>query len=345
MRKITYILTFSILLIGCKEKQIQKEKVIIDDSPKKNLTSKIHQLDERLQEVININNNIEILADDAFGWSEGPVWIEQKQMLLFSDVPKNTIYKYSDTYGIEKYIDPSGNTGIVEGGNGGSNGLLLSPKGKLVLCQHGDRRISIMNASFDKPESKFTSIVSTYKGEKLNSPNDAAYHSNGDLFFTDPPYGLSGNDESRFKEISFNGVYKVDTKGNISLIDSTLTRPNGIAFSTDYKKLYVANSDPKSALWKVYDVDENGNTSNGKVFKDVTSLVGDENPGLPDGLKVDDNGNLFATGPGGVLILSPEGKHLGTIKTVKKTANCAFNTDKSVLYMTSHSQLLRLKIK
>jgi gluconolactonase len=345
MKKSILIVTIiaSTIFLGCKEKQSQKEEKTV--TAKNSIEPKINMLDEELLSVINIKNKIEILTEETFGWSEGPVWIEEYQMLLFSDVPKNIIYKYTDAYGLEKYLEPSGNTGVSEGGNGGSNGLLLSPKGELVLCQHGDRRISIMNASFDNPESKFTSIVSSYKGKKLNSPNDAAYHSNGDLFFTDPPYGLGGKDTSEFKEIKYNGVYKVDTEGNISLIDSTLTRPNGIAFSPDYKKLYVANSDPKSALWKVYDVDEKGNILRGEVLNDVTNLVSDEFPGLPDGLKVDDNGNLFASGPGGVLILSPEGKHLGTINTIKKTANCAFNEDKSELYMTSHSQLMRLKIK
>lgn len=147
------------------------------------------------------------------------------------------------------------------------------------------------------------------------------------------------------KEIDFNGVYKVDKEGNVTVIDKELTRPNGIAFSPDYSKLYVANSDPDNAIWKVYDVDENGDVSNGKVFYNVTDLVGEDHPGLPDGLRVDDNGNLFATGPGGVFILSPEAVHLGTINTGKATANCCFNEDKSVLYMTAHDQLMRVNIK
>lgn len=342
------LLIFTLIINSCKQKlETKKEEIKTEEEISKDENMpKIEIIDEALNTVLNTDAIIEILTPETFGWSEGPVWVEEHQMVLFTDVPNNKVYKWSDANGLEVYLNPSGNTGIEEGAKEGANGLLLNAEGQLVLCQHGDRRVSIMDAPLDAPESKFIPIVTKYDGKKFSSPNDAAYHKNGDLYFTDPPYGLNdGFDESPRKQIDFNGVYKVDKEGKVTVIDKELTRPNGIAFSPDFLKLYVANSDPKNAIWKVYDVDVDGNTSNGKVFGDVTSLVGDDNPGLPDGLRVDDNGNLFATGPGGVFVISSEGTHLGTINTGKATANCTFNVDKSVLYMTVKDQLMRVKIK
>ncbi|AOW19630.1 SMP-30/gluconolactonase/LRE family protein [Urechidicola croceus] len=348
--KRTNVLLFCIMLfsiISCKQKNELKKEVKVTSIDIQNKTiPRIEILNPDLENAINSNEEIEVLTKETFGWSEGPVWVESHKMLLFTDVPNNIIYKYTDANGLEKYLEPSGNTGIEKGAKEGANGLLLSPEGKLVLCQHGDRRVSIMNAPFESPEAKFKVLASLFNEKKFNSPNDATYHKNGELFFTDPPYGLTdGLDDSPRKEIEFNGVYKIDTKGKVILLDKDLTKPNGIAFSPDYSKLYVANSDPKKAFWKVYDVDSSGNISNGKVFADVTNLVSNKHPGLPDGLRVDNNGYLFATGPGGVLIFNPQGIHLGTLNTGKATANCTFNDDKSVLYITAHNQLMRLKIK
>ena len=338
---------FSLLSIGCRDKRegvaegesnISEE--IIGNSPS------IEIIDPLLEEVINTRAKIEILTKEVFVWSEGPVWIQEHEMVLFTDVPKNKIYKWSERDGLETYLKPSGNTGLEPEGKEGANGLLLNENGDLVLCQHGDRRMAVMDAPIDKPEAKFKMITDRFEGKKYNSPNDAVYHKNGDLYFTDPPYGLSdGQDQSPRKEITFSGVYRVFKNGEVVLIDKELTRPNGIGFSPDYSQLYVANSDSNNAIWKVYDVDIDGTVSNGRIFYDVTKLVGKEKKGLPDGLAIDNEGNLFATGPGGVLILSPEGKHLGTINTGKATANCGFNNDKSVLYMTAHDQLMRLKLK
>ena len=336
----------SITLSSCKEKKETNKEEVASDKTAVMITPKIEIKNEALKTVLNTDASIEVLTPETFGWSEGPVWVEEHQMVLFTDVPNNKVYKWSDANGLEVYLDPSGNTGIEEGAKEGANGLLLDADSKLVLCQHGDRRVSVMDAPLDAPKSQFVAIATKYEDKKFSSPNDAAYHKNGDLYFTDPPYGLNdGYDESPRKELDFNGVYKVDKDGKVAVIDTELTRPNGIAFSPDYSKLYVANSDPKNAIWKVYDVDENGNVSDGKVFYNVTDLVDEDHPGLPDGLRVDNNGNLFATGPGGVLIISQEGVHLGTINTQKATANCCFNADKSVLYMTAHDQLMRVNIK
>jgi len=285
----------------------------------------------------------EILGE-GFEWTEGPLWLQKENKLIFSDIPNNSIFEWTEKGGIKLYLKPAGYTGTTtRGGETGSNGLLLSPKGELVLCQHGDRRMAKMNAPISNPNAKFETIADNFNGKKLNSPNDAVYHKNGDLYFTDPPYGLAGNIDDPLKELDFQGVYKVDKTGKITLLTKELSRPNGIAFSPDFSKLYVANSDPKNAIWMVYNVDENGLLKNGKVFFDATDKT-KALKGLPDGMKVHPKGWIFATGPGGVLIFTPEGKHLGTIFTGEATSNCAFNSDYSVLFMTADDFLVRVRM-
>ncbi len=303
--------------------------------------------DKRLNEILphDIANELVEILGEGYEWAEGPVWLPSENKLIFSDIPNNSIFEWTEKEGIKLWLKPAGYTGTKErGGETGSNGLLLSPDGELVLCQHGDRRMAKMNASLSKPEPKFETIANNYKGKKLNSPNDAVYHKNGDLYFTDPPYGLEFRMDDPAKELDFQGVYKVDKTGKITLLTKDITRPNGIAFSPDYQKLYVASSDPEKAIWMVYDVDKNGLLKNGKVFFDVTDKNTAIN-GNPDGLKVHPNGWIFATGPGGVWIFTPEGEHLGTILTGEKTANCAFNNDYSELFITADAYLLRVKLK
>jgi gluconolactonase len=294
-------------------------------------------------DLIPNDSKIEILAE-GFGWSEGPLWLPTENKLIFSDIPSNSIFEWTEKGGTKLYLKPAGYTGKEKrGGETGSNGLLLSPGGELVLCQHGDRRMAKMNAKLSSPKADFTTLAGSYSDKKLNSPNDAVYDQKGNLYFTDPPYGLEQNDKDPLKELDFQGVYKVDKKGRITLLTKELSRPNGIAFSPDYKKLYVANSDPDKAIWMVYDVDENGLLKNGKQFYDVTDKT-KTLKGLPDGLKVHKNGWVFATGPGGVLIFTPEGEHLGTIFTGEATANCAFNSDYTELFMTADDYLLRMRM-
>lgn len=306
--------------------------------------SKIITNDSIIYEVIPKNAQIEILGT-GFEWSEGPVWLTTENKLIFSDIPNNSIFEWTEKEGIKLWLKPAGYTAKKErGGETGSNGLLLNPDGKLVLCQHGDRRLAVLKAPLSNPKPEFETIAASYQSKKLNSPNDAVYHKNGDLYFTDPPYGLEFRMEDPAKELDFQGVFKVDKKGKITLLTKELSRPNGIAFSPNYKKLYIANSDPEKAIWMVYDVDEKGLLQNGKVLFDVT----DKNTaitGNPDGMKVHPNGWIFATGPNGVWIFSPEGEHLGNIFTGEKTANCAFNEDYSQLFITADSYLLRVKLK
>lgn len=325
-------LTFSILaltLFGYSQ-QIKPESRLIVKNPL------IHQ-------IIPENAGVEILAD-GFDWTEGPLWLPAENKLIFSDIPSNSVFEWSEMVGKKLYLKPSGYTGDEQrGGEAGSNGLLLSPEGELILCQHGDRRMAKMAAPLSDPKAEFETLVSNFEGKKLNSPNDAAFHKNGDLYFTDPPYGLEKNVNDPKKELDFQGVFKVGKTGEIVLLTKELSRPNGIAFSSDYKKLYVANSDRNKAIWMIYDVDKNGLLKNGKVFFDATELT-ETLKGLPDGLKVHPNGWVFATGPGGVLVFTSQGEHLGTIFTGEATANCAFNADFSELFLTADDYLLRVKL-
>jgi gluconolactonase len=304
----------------------------------------IERLDPALDRLIAPDAKIEVLAE-GHDWTEGPLWIKRGGYLLFSDIPKNSIYRWKEGEGERLYLQPAGYTGKEpRGGETGSNGLLLDGAGSLVLCQHGDRRMARMDAPLDKPQPKFTPLAVRYQGKRFNSPNDAVYRRNGDLYFTDPAYGLEKQWEDPGREISFAGVYRRRPSGEITLMTDQMTRPNGIAFSPDEKRIYVAQSDPKAAIWRVFDMKPDGTFGEGRVLFDATSMVSSRR-GLPDGLKIDTEGNLFATGPGGVLVLSPEGKHLGTIMTGQATSNCAFGDDGRTLYMTADNYLMRVRLK
>jgi gluconolactonase len=328
----TTLLIFAMLFLGsCNNPKIKKGSSIIINSPK-------------LSQIIPDGTQIEILAE-GFEWTEGPLWLEKENKLIFSDIPQNSIFEWTESGDTKLYLKPSGYTGQQSrDGEPGSNGLLLNPKGELILCQHGDRRIAKMLSNTENPKPVFETLSDNYLGKKLNSPNDAVYSKSGELFFTDPPYGLELNDKDPKKELDFQGVYKIDKNGNTILLSNELSRPNGIAFSPDESKLYVANSDPQKAIWMVYDVTEDGLLENGKIFFDATDKT-KTLKGLPDGMKVHPKGWIFATGPGGVLIFTPKGEHLGTIVTGEATANCAFNSDYSELFITADNYLLRVKLK
>ncbi|MBC7895099.1 MAG: SMP-30/gluconolactonase/LRE family protein [Cytophagaceae bacterium] len=299
----------------------------------------IERLDPAIDALIPRDARIEVLAE-GFDWSEGPVWRANGRYLLFSDVPKNTIYKWKQGEGISVFLRPAGYAGKdPPGPELGSNGLTLDASGALVMADHGNRQVARV------VEPKFTKVTlaDRYNGKRFNSPNDVAFRRNGDLYFTDPPYGLAGLNADPAKELRHNGVYRVDGKGTVTLL-AQQTFPNGLAFSPDERTLYVANSDPAKAVWMAYDVRANGSLGGGRVFFDATRFAAEKRPGLPDGLKVDKQGNLFATGPGGVLVFNAQGKHLGTIRTGQPTANCAFGDDGSTLYITSNHQLLRVRL-
>jgi gluconolactonase len=274
----------------------------------------------------------------GFGWSEGPVWVWRKRSLYFSDVPKNVVWGWGDFPGLDMILQPSGNTHPKPGQ--GSNGLTLDTEGRLVLAQHGDRRVSRLEA-----DGSFTILAEYYKWHRFNSPNDLVYHSNGDLYFTDPPYGLEGGNSSPAKELPFNGVFRVSKSGTVTLLDDQLTYPNGIAFPPDEKTLYVGVSDSQNPVLMAYQVKADGtlDLKTRRVFFDGKPLKAAGAEGSFDGLKVDVHGNVWATGPGGVLVLSPDGRHLGTVSTGGLIANCGWGQDGSVLYLTAHESLCRIQ--
>jgi len=304
----------------------------------------IERYDSAINKIISRDARAEIITE-GFKWSEGPLWVEKQKMLLFSDVPENTIYKWTSQNGKEVYLKPSGYTSSVQrGGEMGSNGLLFDKEGRLVMCQHGDRRMARMDAPLNKPQSSFVTLASAYQGKRISSPNDACYNSKGELFFTDPPYGLPGRNESDpTKETKWNGVYKVKKNGDVILLIDSLTRPNGIAFFPGEKKLLVANSDPQKPNWYVYDVKGDALT-NGKIFY---SAAGYDRklPGLPDGLKIDKKGNVYAAGPGGIHFFNMQGKLLGILKLPEPTSNCSLSVDEKTLYITNNKQVLRLQMR
>ena len=298
----------------------------------------IERIDPRFDALVPKDAKVERLAE-GYDWSEGPAWDRATRSLVFSDVPMNTVFRWKDGAGVSVFLKPSGYTGASpRGGEPGSNGLVFGPDGKLVLCQHGDRRVARLDGD------KFTTLADKYDGKKLNSPNDAVFHSNGDLYFTDPPYGLLKQNADPAKELPFNGVYRLKPSGELTLLTKEMTFPNGIALSPDEKTLYVANSDFKKAIWMAFPIKEDGTIGEGRVFADVTSSVSPAKKGLPDGMKVDASGNLFATGPGGVLVFTPDGTHLGTFATGEATANCGWGDDGSTLYITADMYLGRVRL-
>ncbi len=312
------------------------------DSPARTAGS-VERLSPEIDRLIPPGAEIEVLAR-GFEWAEGPLWIEDGGYLLFSDVPRNRIYRWKEGEGVGVWLEPSGYTGEVpRGGEPGSNGLLLDADGRLVLCQHGDRRVARLAAPLEAPEPDFETLADRYRGKRFSSPNDAVFHSGGALYFTDPPYGLPEGPGDPAQDTEVHGVYRLGTDGGVTLLTGELTRPNGIAFSPDERTLYVANSDPEHAVWMAWEVLDDGTLGSGRVFFDATRWVG-ERPGLPDGLAVDADGHLFATGPGGVLVFAPDGRHLGTIVTTRATANCTFGNGGRSLYITADDYLLRLRL-
>lgn len=306
-------------------------------------SGEIEFINNELSALINKEAKVEIIAE-GFEWSEGPLWLDKQQMLIFSDVPKNVIYKWTEAKGKEIYLDHSGYTGEeARGGEIGSNGLNLSPEGKLLLCQHGDRRVSMMDAPLDAPKPNYIVLAADYSGKKFNSPNDLVARSNGDVFFTDPPYGLENYINDPKKEIPFQGVYRVNKFGKVKLLTDSITRPNGIALTPDEKTLIIANSDGDKKIWYAYDLAANDSLINPRIIFDATKEKG---PGAPDGFKIDKQGNMYATGPGGIWIFNKAGKQIGKIKiNGVPTSNCALSTDEKTLFITADMFVLRVKMR
>lgn len=294
----------------------------------------IDRNDPAFDALVPADAKIEKLAD-GLKFTEGPLWMPAGH-LLFSDVQGNAVYKWTPGTGVTEFLAKSGADECAPGAFCGSNGLNLDKKGRVLVCMHGRGKIVALEA-----DGKQTVLAEKFQGKRLNSPNDTAWRSDGSLYFTDPPYGFPKQDDDPAKQLKFNGIYRLHPNGKIDLLHRDMMRPNGIAFSLDEKTLYVANSDPKKKLWMKFDVASNGSLSKPTVFADVTAETAE---GLPDGLKVDKKGNIFATGPGGVWVYAPDGKLLGKIRPTQVPANVGWGDDGRSLYMTARTGLYRIKL-
>ncbi len=292
----------------------------------------VDRLDPAIDKLIPADAKIEVLAT-GFKWAEGPAWNQATGDLLFSDVPNNIVHAWNGKE-IRTFMKPSGYTGAgAYGKEDGSNGLTFDADGNLIFAEHGDRRVSIL-----KPGGGKMTLADTFEGKRFNSPNDVVVHSSGAIYFTDPIYGLPGGENSDFMEIDFCGVYRIAPDGEVTLITKELERPNGLAFSPDENTLYIANSHGPRKIILSVTINEDGSGGDTKTFFDSKDLDG---KGSMDGLKVDTTGNLWATGPGGLLVISPEGKLLGRVLTGKATANVGFGgNDGKTVFLAAHDSLV-----
>jgi len=311
---------------------------------------KLDRLDPAIDQIVPKDAKLERIAT-GFKWVEGPVWIDGT--LYFAEIPSNTIRKWTPGAGVTMFLTPSGYKGSAPygGPESGSNGMTLDTRGRLTVAGHAQRDVYRLESL--RANSPISILANSYQGKKLNSPNDLVYRSDGSLYFTDPPYGLrTQKDTDPEKELKVNGVYRIphafDQKSSepsagseLQLLVTDLPRPNGIAFSPDEKYLYVNNSEPKK-IWMRYRVQPDGSLTDAKLFYDATS---DTRPGGPDGMKVDEKGNVYSTGPGGVWIFSPEGKPLGTIVMPERSANVAWGgPDRKTLYITASTSIYRIHL-
>ncbi len=339
------VLETSTIDADSEEVKLLKERFggIIDSLKKYPTAGTIERLDPAIDSIISEHAKIDLVAE-GFNWSEGPVWQPRGQNLYFSDVPENKVYRWNDLDGLSIYLTPSGYTGTApkEGGIG-SNGLALDENGNLILCQHGNRAVSRLVSLKDSLHPVFEPIVSDYKGKAFNSPNDLFYDKAGHLYFTDPPYGLGKDEKS---DLGFNGVFFLSKEGDLKIVDGDLARPNGVTVSNDGKILYVAESNlPRPIIW-AYDIVKPGVVKNKRVFFNpgevIKASTAKQNP---DGIKLDKAGNIFVAAGDGILIITPEGKHIGTINTGRKTGNCEFTDDGRYLFITADNYLLRVNLR
>ncbi|TWU48380.1 Gluconolactonase precursor [Rubripirellula reticaptiva] len=301
---------------------------------------RIERLDPALDSLVAATAKIEVLAS-GFTWTEGPVWVpdEQGGYLLFSDIPRNSIFRWSEAGGISLFMQPSGYTGATYYGlEPGSNGLALDAQDRLTACEHGDRRISVLTRGGGKQ-----TLADNYQGRRLNSPNDLVFDSAGSIYFTDPPYGLPERAADPRRELDFCGVYRLDANGQLTLLTKQLTRPNGIGLSPDEKTLIVAQSDSDKPIWMSFPINEDKTLGEGVVIADATEAK-KEFAGAPDGLAIHRSGIIFASAPGGIHVMKPDGSLIGRLITGERTSNCTFDKDQKTLYITADSYVCRVKL-
>jgi gluconolactonase len=304
------------------------------------IAATIERTDPAINDLIPYDAQLEVLGR-GFGWSEGPVWIPGDNALLFTDIPGNTIYRWREYDGVQVFLRPSGLVvGKPLGNQMGANGLALDQYGHILMCDHGNRCVARLNLQdFTK-----SILARSYRELPLNSPNDLVCDSRGNIYFTDPPYGLAGGNDDPAKMQDINGVFLIRPYGEVILITGTLSAPNGVVLSHDEKTLFVSNSDPDAATWSRIPLAENGlRAGEPEVFFDATPVTRNGRPGLPDGMTLDRRGNLFATGPGGVHVFGPNGTHLGGIVLNQPTSNCTFD-DEGYLYITGSDFLYRIRL-
>jgi gluconolactonase len=299
----------------------------------------ITRLEPRFDSLVPAGTRLEKIADDH-GWAEGPAWVSAGSFLLFSDVVKNAIYRWKDGEGETVFLKPSGYTGQAPfaGAEAGSNGIAIDPKGRIVFCQHGDRRIVRRES-----DGRLTVLVDRYHGKRINSPNDLVFKSNGDLYFTDPPFGLPNSYADTAKEQPFQGVYRLGRDGRLILLTGELSGPNGIAFSPDERTLYVSNADAKRLVWMAFPVRPDGTLEQGRVFFDGTRVFAGRH-GTADGMKVDARGNIFGVGPGGVYVFAPDARLLGWFDFGGNVGNVAWGEDGSTLFITANAAVYRARL-
>lgn len=301
-------------------------------------------LDDEALNIVDANAAIEIIAS-GFKWTEGPLYFPDEKFLLFSDIPDNIVYKWSEGGAVITYLQPSGFTGkVYNGKERGSNALLLSPQHELVLLQHGDRRIAKMDAQLSVPRATFITLASAFNGKRFNSPNDGVFAKDGSLYFTDPPYGLANGLNDSRKELPFQGVFVLRPNGAVELVTDELKFPNGITLSPDEKFLYVSNSDSLNKIWMKYELNEKGLVKSKTQFYSASKDNGIDN-GNPDGLKMNKAGYLFASGPGGIWIFNPTGKVIARIFTGQHTSNCTLANNDKDLFITCAGYVLKVKLK
>jgi gluconolactonase len=336
-------LYFAMMVLGAVVAGLSLEPAVAQDQKpakkdqKTEIIGTIERLDPRFDKLVPKDAQLEKIAE-GFIWTEGAVWFKPQKCLLFSDIPNNVVIKWKEGEGTSKFVEPSGYTGTKPrggkaGDEPGSNGLYLDAQGRLNLCEHGDRRVTRI-----EKDGKKTVLADSYMGKRLNSPNDLSIHPNGDVYFTDPPYGM---DKGTKSELGFNGVFRISAKdGSISLVSKNL-QPNGIALSPDAKKLYVTNG----GSWMVFPVNEDGSTGEGKVFVSPKAWPQGLPKGGLDGMKCDAEGNLFATVSNGFCVIAPDGTLLGLFRTGDRTANLCFGgEDGQTLFVCVNHRIGRVRL-
>lgn len=307
--------------------------------------ARVHRIDPALDAIIAPDMKIEQIGS-GFSWTEGPVWVRRGGYLLFSNLgpTANTIYRWSRKDGISAFIAPAGLVGPVPPSirEPGSNGLAIDHRGALISCDSGARSID----RFDLKTKQRTTLIDRFEGKRFNSPNDVAIDRANNIYFTDPPYGLDGLEKSSVKEMDFSGIFRLSPDGKIVLVDKEFLYPNGIAFSPDQKTLYACNTDQNLAIIRAYKLGSDGLPASQSTFFDFRPHYAPGVIGVPDGMKVDEKGNVFAAGPGGHFVISPEGKLLGIVEIIGRYAtNSAFGEDGHTFFIAATDTVCRMRLK